>query len=273
MKLQTCLILISYLSLGSLCAQEQTPAQSPLSIGIDLSISPLTYEMISLPDAAGYSSTSNDVPSPKKPVMPGLFVQLPIRNILGEFRVAYANHNNTNSYFVNNESATNKFTSQSSYNVKFQTLNLALGIKRVLKFNQFKFSSGIEIPFYFYSKSQLKYSNVFTDNSDPNVRRENILENITDNPSGMATGLNLNLELRHAMGKKLEISLGIQHSLLLFKYKKNTTEVSYQTENNYYKNGPTVSNKANPVTWYSSSDDKMHKYTAMTPFLRLYYHL
>lgn len=244
-----------------------------IQLGIEISTSSINNEMVNVPGSWSNSVVNEDYNTYNRPFQFGTFVQFPLHSYLGEFRVFYANHNKKNTSNFEQISSSYHNVNNRSIEVKYHTMGIALGFKKVFQIKQLKISSGFEIPLIYYSKSQFSTSISTFDKNKTQNQTTYYNDYSNTNPNGIASGLSINLELRQALSKHYEIGIGIQSNYLAFKNTKTTTATSY----NYYtisnNDGSVQKFNYQPVNWSYARGKQSETYLDFTPTIRLYYSL
>lgn len=242
-------------------------------LGIEFSTSSISNEMVNAPGSWSNSVVNEDFNTYNRPLQIGAFIQVPIKSFLGELKVFYANHNKRNTSNFEQISSSYHNVNNRTIEVKYHTIGLGLGLKKIFQIKQLKISSGIEIPFIYYSKSQFTTSTSTYDKNKTQNRTTYYNDYSNNNPYGIASGLSVNLELRQQLSKRYELGIGIQSNYMVFRNTKTTTATSYNYFTITNNDGSIQRFNYQPTTWSYERGKQIESYLDFTPTLKLYYSL
>jgi hypothetical protein len=258
-----------------LIARHNTVASSGISIGVELSQSPLTLAMMHYNKDQWQVASGRDMRQIYTPVLYGLNAGFRIKGIQVGLRLAVGpmrgDDQGSFKSVVNSSDLSNGYT---TYLRQTQFLS-ALAVGKKLQSGKFSFTLNAELPYLHYTEGEyvetVSHITYYSNSTAVNYTFQG--NSHYSMPSGSVYGLGAGAECGYRIGRRIELALGFNAWMLRYTYSKPIS-LTYNTANASYRMDGGLNTRANGSSYYTlQSDAAFWLMSGIMPSFRLHYHL
>ena len=267
------LVLCLFAATTTLPAKENTVLNTGLSLGFEVSKSPVSLTMMHYNKLQWQVSSGRDLSLVYTPVFYGLNSQYRIMGFQLGLRLAVApmrvNDQGSTNTSMNNSNLSNSYT---TYLRQAQVLS-ALSFGKTLQSGNFSFALGAELPYIHYTEGDYTetYSHITYYNNSTAVNYTFQGNSHYRMPSGSVYGFGAGAECAYRIFKRLELALGFNAWMLHYKFNK-PIGLTYNTANASYRMDGGLNSRANDTSYYTlQSDAAFWLMSGIMPAFRLHY--
>ncbi len=258
-----------------LIAGHNTVVGSGISIGVELSQSPLTLAMMHYNKDQWQVASGRDMRQIYTPVLYGLSTRINVKGMQFGLRVGVAPmHSDDQGSFQSNVGSSDLANGYTTYLRQAQFFT-ALSAGKKLKSGNFTFSYSAELPFIHYTEGDyvetVSHITYYSNSTAVNYTFQG--NSHYRMPSGSVYGLGAGAECGYRFGRRIELALGCNAWLLRYTFNKPIS-LTYNTANASYRMDGGLNSRANGTSYYTlQSDASFWLMSGLMPAFRLYYHL